>query len=78
MLISKYTKAELIDEAIIKTATLSEWLIKVRNNLELAENIGEIEGDEIYKTCSMLSLIVFGITRTKEHINELLEKERKP
>lgn len=78
MNILDYTKAELIDEAIIKTATLSEWLIKVRNNVEFAENIGEIEGKEIYNTCAMLSLMLFGITRTKEQIAELKEKERTP
>lgn len=78
MNISDYTKAELIDEAIIKMATLSKWLINAKNNVDIAENIGEIEGKEIYNTCATLSLILFGITRTQEQITELKEKERTP
>ena len=78
MRISDYTKAELVDEAIIKMATLSEWLIKVRNNVELAENIDEFKCDEIYENVSNLLVILYGITLTNERKNELLEKERKP
>ena len=78
MRISDYTKAELVDEAIIKMATLSEWIIKVRNNVELAENIDEFKCDEIYENVSNLLVILYGITLTNERKNELLEKERKP